>query len=91
VVTVESFNELIGKDVFTDKGLYCGKVTDLELDIEKFRVKGIVIDVARGSYLASIVGNKRGVIVPYHLVESIGDVVIIRSFSPSLSEGISTE
>lgn len=91
MVTVESFNELIGKDVFTDKGLYCGKVTDLELDIEKFRVKGIVIDVARGSYLASIVGNKRGVIVPYHLVESIGDVVIIRSFSPSLSEGISTE
>ena len=91
MVTVESFNELVGKDVFTDKGLYCGKVTDLELDIEKFRVKGIVIDVVRGSYLASIVGNKRGVIVPYHLVESIGDVVIIRSFSPTLSEEISTE
>ena len=91
MVTVESFNELVGKDVFTDKGLYCGKVTDLELDVDKFRVRGIVIDVVRGSHLASIVGNKRGIIVPYHLVESIGDVVIIRSFSPTMSESVSTE
>ena len=81
MVTVESFRELVGKDVFTDRGLYCGRVADLDLDIERFRVRGILIDVARGSYLAKFVGAKKGVVVPFHIVQSIGDIVIIKSIN----------
>ncbi len=86
MVTVESFSEMIGKEVFTDRGIYCGRVADLDLDIERFRVRGILVDAVKGSYLAGIVGAKKGVIIPFHLVQSIGDVVIIKSISPSLSE-----
>ena len=75
---IKSFNDLTRKDVFTHKGVYCGKVTDMGIDTERFRVKSIVVDAVRGSFLSSIVGDKRGVIVPYAMVQSVGDIVIIK-------------
>ncbi len=75
---VRSFNDLIKKDVFTHKGVYCGKVTDIGIDPDKLRLKSIVVDAVRGSFLASIVGDKRGVVVPYAMVQSVGDIVIIK-------------
>lgn len=86
MTTIEEFSELIGKDVFTDKGAYCGKINDLELDLEKFRVRAIVVDTIKGSFLSDIVGSKKGVVIPFQMVQSIGEIVIIKSISPSLFE-----
>ena len=83
---IKSFNDLTRKDVFTNKGVYCGKVTDISIDTERFRVKSIVIDAVRGSFLASIVGDKRGVVVPYAMVQSVGDIVIIKHIKPQMVE-----
>ncbi len=74
------------KEVFTHKGSYCGKILDVGLDLEKFRVKSLVVDAVRGSFLASLVGDKRGVIVPFTMVQSVGDVVIIKHISPTSVE-----
>ena len=79
---VRSFNDLTRKDVFTHKGVYCGKVTDIGIDSERFRVKSLVIDAVRGSFLSSIVGDKRGVVLPYAMVQSVGDIVIIKHIKP---------
>src|SRR3989338_2125996 len=73
--------ELQGRDIFTDKGAYCGKVTDIEFDLSKFRLRAIVVDAAKGSFLANVVGGKRGVIVPYSMVKAIGDIVLIKHIS----------
>jgi sporulation protein YlmC with PRC-barrel domain len=85
-VTTRSFSELTRKDVFTHKGAYCGKVLDVGLDLEKFRVKSLVVDAVRGSFLASLVGDKKGVIVPFSMVQSVGDVVIIKHVQPTAVE-----
>ncbi len=85
-VNVKSFSDLTKKDIFTDKGVYCGRVTDIDLDLEKFRLKSIVIDTVKGTFLSSIVGDKKGVIVPYSMVQSIGDIVIIKHIAPSSVE-----
>ena len=74
------------KDVFTNKGSYCGKVVDVGIDLEKFRVKSIVIDAVRGSFFASMVGDKKGVIVPFTMVQSVGDIVLIKHVTPSTIE-----
>ena len=39
-----------------------------------------------GSFLADLVGDKKGVIVPYSMVQSIGDVVIIKHIQPASAE-----
>ncbi len=90
-INVKSFSDMTRKDVFTTKGVYCGKVTDIELDLEKFKVRSLVIDAVKGSFLASLVGDKKGVIVPYAMVQSVGDVVIIKHVSPPAVDSDGTE
>lgn len=86
-ITVKDLSEMFGKDVFTNKGIYCGKVADLEINLSKFRVRALVIEAIKGSFLASLVGGKKGVIVPYQMVENIGDVVIIKHITtPAMEE-----
>jgi sporulation protein YlmC with PRC-barrel domain len=82
MVNVKSFSEMVRKDVFTTNGVYCGKISDIGIDMDKFRVKSLIVDAVRGSFLASMVGDKKGVIVPYPMVESVGDIVIIKHVLP---------
>lgn len=82
-ITVKNFSDLTRKDVFTSKGIYCGKVVDIGIDFEKFRVKSLVVDAVRGGFFASMVGDKKGVVVPYAIVQSVGDIVIIKHVSPA--------
>ena len=87
MVNEKNFSEMIRKDVFTDRGVYCGKISDIGLDMEKFRVKSIIVDAVKGSFLASLVGDKKGVVVPFSVVNAIGDVMIIRNIKPTVIEG----
>ncbi|MBI2579825.1 MAG: PRC-barrel domain-containing protein [Candidatus Aenigmarchaeota archaeon] len=83
---MKSFSDITRKDVFTNKGSYCGKVMDVGLDLEKFKVKSIVIDAVRGSFFASMVGDKKGIIVPFSMVQSVGDIVLIKHVTPAAVE-----
>lgn len=81
-INVKNLSEMFGKDVFTTKGTYCGKVGDVKVNLKKFRLRSLVIEAARGSYLSEIVGGKRGVIVPYQMVQSVDDIVIVKHITP---------
>ncbi len=85
-VTVKNISEVFGKDVFTSRGSFCGKVEDIDVSLAKFRVSSIRVETSKGSFLGEVLGGKKGVIVPYQLVESIGDVVIIKHVVPSMPE-----
>jgi sporulation protein YlmC with PRC-barrel domain len=85
-VNVRSFSDMTKRDVFTTKGVYCGKIIDLGMDLEKFRVKSIVVDAIRGSFLANLIGDKKGVIIPYTMVQSVGDIIIIKHITPTSVE-----
>ena len=85
-ISVKTFSDLTRKDVFTSKGAYCGKLVDIGLDFEKYRVKSLIVDAVRGGFFASMVGDKKGVVVPYALVQSVGDIVIIKHVSPTAVE-----
>lgn len=77
-ITVKDVADMFGKDVFTGKGFYCGKISDLDFDLSRFKIRSLVIEAARGSVLGKMVGGKKGIIVPYPMVLAIGDVVIIK-------------
>ena len=80
-LNIMEISELVGRDVFTDKGHYCGKTSDVDLNLPHFHIRALVVEAARGSFLAEQVGGKKGVVVPYGMVKAIGDVVIIKHFS----------
>jgi sporulation protein YlmC with PRC-barrel domain len=82
-ITVKDISEMFDKDVFTNKGYYAGRVKDLEFDLARFKIRSLVIEAARDSVLSRMIGGKKGVIVPYPVVEAVGDIVIIKHIIPS--------
>ena len=86
-INVKDIGEMFGKDVFTTKGFYAGKVSDMEFDLSRFKVRSVVIEASKGGILGQMVGGKKGVIVPFPMVQSIGDVMLIKHItSAPLSE-----
>lgn len=68
--------------VFTDEGDYFGDIEEVILTTNK--VFGWRVKATKNSFLGSVIGNAKGVIVPHQLVKSIGDIMIIsKSAIPS--------
>ncbi|MEM5869570.1 MAG: PRC-barrel domain-containing protein [Candidatus Aenigmatarchaeota archaeon] len=91
-LNVKDIADLFGKDVFTTKGFYCGKVSDVELDLARFKIRSLLIEAAREGFLGKALGGKKGVIVPYPMVQAVGDIVIIKHIpTPEIPEEIPEE
>ncbi len=80
-INIASVSETWEKDVFTDKGLYCGKVEDVECDLKRFKLRALIVKTVKGSYMSEMLGKKKGLIIPFPMVQAIGDVVIIKHVS----------
>ncbi|MBU5682605.1 MAG: PRC-barrel domain-containing protein [Candidatus Aenigmatarchaeota archaeon] len=77
-ITIKNIVELYDRDVFTTKGQYAGRVKDVEIDLSRGRIRALAVEVAKGSFLEAILGGKKTLIVPYSLISSIGDIVLIK-------------
>ena len=89
-IKIASVSETRQKDVFTDKGRYCGKVEDVECDLKRFKVRSLIIKAEKGSYMSKMLGNKKGLIIPFPMVQAIGDIIIVRHISgPAIEDGMS--
>lgn len=86
-ITVKDVADMFGKDVFTAKGLFCGKVSDLEFDLSRYKIRSIVVEASKGTFLGQMVGGKKGIIIPYPMVQAIGDIVIVKHLAaPEVTE-----
>ena len=85
-IKIASVSETWQRDVFTDKGAYCGKIEDVECDLKRFKLRSLVVRAMKGSYMANMLGDKKGVIIPFPMVEAIGDVVIIKHITTPTAE-----
>lgn len=82
-INVKDLSEMFGKDVFTSDGNYCGQVIDAQVALKRFRVRGLIVEAAKGSQLAGTLGKKKGIVIPYTLVEAIGDIVLTKPITTS--------
>lgn len=87
-VSVKEVSDMLAKDVFTNKGFYVGKISELEFDLSKYKVRALVIEASKASTIGKLVGGKKGVVVPYSMVQSVGDVVVMKHIGEAaLAEG----
>ncbi len=77
MVSIREAIDTLEKEVFTNRGYYLGKLKDLEIDLTSFRIKSIVVETAANSEMGRLLGAKK-VIIPYSVVQAIGDVVITK-------------
>jgi len=87
-VNVKTLSDMIGKDVFTQRGVFAGRISDVHVNLGKFRIHSLALDVGKNSFLSNVIGNKRGVIIPYQYVESVGDVVIIKHVNANMPASV---
>jgi sporulation protein YlmC with PRC-barrel domain len=66
---------LFGLNIYTNNGVYVGKLQDLVIDVEEQKVTGLAVsDVNRELFDLS----SRGMIIPYRWVITAADIIIIR-------------
>ncbi|MGB2841264.1 MAG: PRC-barrel domain-containing protein [Halobacteriota archaeon] len=69
-------SSLYGQDLYTDRGIYVGKIEDVSVDIKEKRISGLAVKNVNAN--AFNLGKKKGVIIPYRWVTAIGDIVLIK-------------
>ena len=69
-------SSLFGQDLYTDRGIYVGKIEDVTVDIKEKRISGLAVRNVNPN--AFSVGRKKGVIIPYRWVTAVGDIVLIK-------------
>lgn len=66
---------LFGLNVYTDKGVYVGKINDIVIDHDERKITGIAV-VKFNPQLFDL--SHKGVILPYRWIVAIGDVVLLK-------------
>ena len=77
-VSTSDVLELMDKDVFTIKGYYAGKVSDCKIDLGRYKIQSLIVQTTGDSIFGKMFSGKKGVVIPYPLVQAIGDIVIIK-------------
>lgn len=78
---LEEVSELIGIQVYTNKGTFLGNVSNVILDIEDRLVDSLFITDTN----PLLVEDSRNIAVPYRWVSSVGDIILLRFFPKRVS------
>jgi sporulation protein YlmC with PRC-barrel domain len=80
---ISEISTLFGLKVYTDEGRYIGKVEDVVIDLDRRQVKGLAL----GDYNRVLIDSRApGIIIPYRLVKSVGDIILIKDVFKFLKE-----
>jgi sporulation protein YlmC with PRC-barrel domain len=73
----QEITTLVGREVYSNSGVFVGQVEDLRLDLDAEEVTGLALHELNTELFGSEATTARGVIVPYRWVEAVGDIVIV--------------
>ena len=73
----QEITTLVGREVYTNNGVFLGEVEDLRLNLDAESVTGLALHQLNRELFASEAASSRGVIVPYRWVQAVGDVIIV--------------
>jgi sporulation protein YlmC with PRC-barrel domain len=84
--TPQEITTLVGREVYSNNGVFVGEVEDVRLDLDTEAVTGLALGRLNDELFAGHVEANRGVMVPYRWVRAVGDVVLINDVIERLRE-----
>jgi sporulation protein YlmC with PRC-barrel domain len=87
----QEITSLVGREVYSNNGVFVGEVEDIRLDLEREAVTGLALGDINRELFDSRVSGREGVIVPYRWVRSVGDIVLVNDIVERLREPESEE
>jgi sporulation protein YlmC with PRC-barrel domain len=73
----QEITALVGREVYSNNGVFVGEVEDVRLDLDGVQVTGIAVHRTNKELFGDRTAGKNGVIVPYDWVQAVGDVVLV--------------
>ena len=77
--TPQEITSLVGREVYSNNGIFVGEVEDLRLNLDGQAVTGLALTNLNAELFAEETNGARGVIVPYRWVRAVGDIIIVNS------------
>lgn len=75
--TPQEITSIVGREVYSNSGVFVGEIEDLQLDIDSQTVTGLALGNLNPELFSQEARSGQGVIVPYRWVRAVGDVVLI--------------
>jgi len=72
----QEITSLVGREVYSNNGVYVGDIEDVRLDIEA-ETTGLALANLNTDIFGNSMQGTRGIIIPYRWVRAVGDVVLI--------------
>ncbi len=84
--TPQEITSLVGREVYSNNGVFVGEIEDLRLDLQKEVVTGLALGDVNQELFDTRVSGSQGVIVPYRWVRAVGDIVLINDIVERIRE-----
>ena len=75
--TPQEITTLVGREVYSNNGVFVGEVEDVRLDVGACTVSGLALGALNDELFAEVTSGRDGVLIPYRWVRAVGDVVLI--------------
>ena len=73
----EEITSLVGREVYSNNGVFVGEVRDVHLDFERQTVTELALQDLNDELFHGRIDPGKGVMVPYRWVRAVGDVILI--------------
>lgn len=68
---------LVGREVYSNNGVYVGEVEDLRLDIDGELVTDLAVSELNDELFDDEARSARGVMLPYRWVRAVGNIILV--------------
>ncbi len=75
--TPQEITKLVGREMYTNNGVFVGEVEDLKLNLDTQTVTGLAVGSLSSELFEHEARQGQGVIVPYRWVRAVGDVILV--------------
>jgi sporulation protein YlmC with PRC-barrel domain len=75
--TPQEITSLVGREVYSNNGVFVGEVEDVQLNVNACAVTGLALGELNGELFSDVVEARTGVMIPYRWVRAVGDVILI--------------
>jgi sporulation protein YlmC with PRC-barrel domain len=84
--TPEEITTLVGREVYSNNGVFVGEVEDIRLDLDRQSVTGLALTTLNDELFRNRIDPGMGVLIPYRWVRAVGDVVLINDVVERLKQ-----
>ncbi|PSP59121.1 photosystem reaction center subunit H [Halobacteriales archaeon QH_7_66_36] len=87
----QEITSLVGREVYSNNGVFVGQVEDLRLDLGGETVTGLALASLNDELFNGRAAGARGVIIPYRWVRSVGDIILVSDVVERMKDGEESE